>query len=385
MAAKFSAPMEWMEDVMESLSLAAITTDPSMIGQVLRELGNLVLDMPRMPSVIRRDKLYSTFSFRVVASISNTMENCAEDSGLSRMNGAYILLKKGANVSRKYNLVAVEIVLNASFFSHTEILRKIVPNGLQSSAYEVVGDVIHLNLNEEQEKYKKLIGEVIHFKTGKTVINKIREIDCMYRVYQSEILAGRSSLKTIHRENGVKFMLDLGEVYWCSRLQPERSRILGMVRKGEVICDPFCGVGPHVVPALKKGARALCNDLNPSAVKWLMKTLEINLLSCECVENMDAAEFLYKHKESRIDHLIINLPEHSIDYLRFVELFRDCWIHVFFFCKENQNPCELIKKKTNYVIMPEWLREVRKVSPSKSVFKLEVFSTNFLNSQNVLS
>jgi tRNA (guanine37-N1)-methyltransferase len=59
-------------------------------------------------------------------------------------------------------------------------------------------------------------------------------------------------------------------VYWCSRLQPERDRLLDMLKKHETLMDLFCGVGPLAVRAARKGLHVIANDLNPDCYKYLV-------------------------------------------------------------------------------------------------------------------
>lgn len=370
----------------------AVELSESQIEKALITLKPHLLKVEKLPRIINENKTYETFDFRalniqsenpILGLRSNDIAQTPDEKSQSLLNRRFLLIeyKESLRHNNEFRFVKLEITLNAKFFSHTELLQRLISEDFHLSAYEAVGDIIHLNLTEEQEKFKKLIADVLFFKTGKTVINKIGKIEDTFRFYKNEILAGGHSLVTTHKENGVKFIMDLGEVYWCSRLQSERIRILGMVRKGQVVCDPFCGVGPHIIPAIKKDAYGLCNDLNPNAIKWLKKSLEINNLTCNVVENMDAAAFLESLKGQKIDHLIFNLPEFSLEYLRYAQNFSGFWLHVFFFCKDKENFSEMINQKTGFKIDPSWVRECRKVSPSKSVMKLEVYDLDFFRLQ----
>jgi len=385
--------MDKVASYTEKRLYVAVELNVSQIEKALKVLKPHLLKIEKLPRIINESKTYETFDFRVLDIQSgnpilhlrsNGISQTADEESQSLLNRRFLLIKYNESLghSSEFRFVKLEITLNAKFFSHTELLQKLISENFHLSAYEVVGDIIHLNLTEEQEKFKKIIADVLFFKTGKTVINKIGKIEDTFRFYKNEILAGGHSLVTTHKENGVKFIMDLGEVYWCSRLQSERIRILDMVKKGQVVCDPFCGVGPHIIPAVKKGAYGLCNDLNPNAIKWLKKSLEINNLTCNVVENMDATAFLEGLKGQKIDHLIFNLPEFSLEYLRYAQNFSGFWLHVFFFCKEEENCSEMIYRKTGFKIDPSWIRECRKVSPSKSVMKLEVYDLDFFRLQH---
>lgn len=191
-----------------------------------------------------------------------------------------------------------------------------------------------------------------------------------------EVLAGDNSLQTVHVENGIKIYIDLSNVYWCSRLQNERLKIAKQIKKGEILCDPFCGSGPQVLQALKYEAKVYANDLNPSAIECLKKSLKLNKFQCEQLENIDAGDFLRSLEGKKIDHFVFNLPNFSLDYIKYIINNNFFLLHCFFFCKQDVDPVEFIREKTGLKVDGKWLREVRKVSPSKSVWKLEIDDLN---------
>ncbi|KAM0681185.1 hypothetical protein GINT2_000379 [Glugoides intestinalis] len=360
----------------ESRIFKAIILEKSIIESKIEMLQPYLLSEKKIPNIIHLNKHYENFEIDIAKLYGNFIEKDSADKYEKEF--VLALLSENTSTDLGFKVCDLVIKLNANFFSHTELISRLTGGKIQFSAYEMIGDIIHLNLTEEQHEYKQIIADVIFFKTNKTVINKTGKIEETFRFYHSEVLAGTQSLITIHIENGIRFFLDLGKVYWCSRLQTERLRILNMIEKHQVVCDPFCGVGPHVLPAIKKGASSLCNDLNPFAIECLKRSLEINKLTCDFIENMDAGDFLVKNVHKRVHHFIFNLPEYSLDYIKYTEKFHDdFWLHVFFFCKETEVCTDIIKARTGYTVKQCWLRDVRKVSPSKRVVKLEVFSKDF--------
>lgn len=96
-------------------------------------------------------------------------------------------------------------------------------------------------------------------------------------------------------EDKVKFKVDISKVYWCSKLDTERTRLINNVfKEGDVLCDMFCGVGPLAVKAaVKKKMKVLANDLNPVGVEYLKENIKLNKVG-KLVKpfNMDAREFV---------------------------------------------------------------------------------------------
>lgn len=382
--------MEQIKKFGEKHLFYGIAVSSSGIPTILERFKAHLLKKQRIPSVINLEKQYDHFSFSILPTVNtgdiNPEHNCVILLNVSdeAINDLDLTAEQDSTLSNiNFQLTQVELTLNASFYSHSELIKMFTNGEIDFSAYEIVGDIVHLNLTDEQKKYKELIGDVIHYKTGKTVINKTGKIEEVFRYYPIEVLAGEPKLTTIHKENGISFYLDLSKVYWCSRLQSERIRIYKTIKRGEVVCDPFCGAGPHVVPALKKGCEVYCNDLNQDAIECLKKTLSINKLECNSIDNIDAGAYLEKIKNKKIDHFIFNLPEYSLDYIKYTEDFASSFtLHVFFFCKSDVDVNVYIQERTGYKTLKNWLREVRKVSPSKSVYKLEVDSDSFFKFQS---
>ena len=181
-----------------------------------------------------------------------------------------------------------------------EALEKIIPEGIIiPSGFESVGHIAHLNLNEDQMKYKKEIGKIIMDKTNsiRTVLTKVGYIKNVYRTYDFEVLAGEETFETTQAEDGVKFDVDVSKVYWCSKLAQERTRVIDQFfGKDDVVCDMFCGIGPLSVRAAKaKGVKVLANDLNPECYHYLRRNIVNNKVADLVLPYcMDAREFV-KH------------------------------------------------------------------------------------------
>ncbi|RRT80240.1 hypothetical protein B296_00001279 [Ensete ventricosum] len=69
-----------------------------------------------------------------------------------------------------------------------------------------------------------------------TVVNKTDAIQNDYRTMQLEILAGNHSLVTTVVENGIRFQVDLGTVYWNSKLATERQRLIDSFTSSDIVC-----------------------------------------------------------------------------------------------------------------------------------------------------
>ena len=341
----------------------------------------------------------------------------------------------------KFSIVDEKISLNINNYSYEEIFKffieeekankrltdddstiskilKSIPNG-----FEIVGKIAHLNLHDEYLKYKYFVGQLILDKNPSilTVVNKVGKIENVYRTYEMEILAGEENYNVEHKEGNVRFKFDLRKTYWCSRLQSERDRVLKLMKKNEVLCDAFCGVGPLALRACKNGVKVYANDLNPDAYEYLNNNIKLNKLDkgnhLIKTYNMDAREFIKslinltkniidEDEENadkvfpvdlHIDHIYMNLPKDAIEFMDvFVGLFKGCkeniynkdnlpLIHVYGFAKTDNEPFECLKKriakafKMNYELFKKEcekdiknIENVRDISNKKRVYCIEI-------------
>jgi tRNA (guanine37-N1)-methyltransferase len=283
------------------------------------------------------------------------------------------------------------------------ILRSVLPSEEDGSkGYSVIGHIVHLNLREHLLPYKNLIGQVLldKLRNVRTVVNKVDAIDNTYRNFQMEVLVGDPDLVTTVRENDSEFKLDFGLVYWNSRLSTEHDRIVQMINKSDVVYDVFAGVGPFTVPAARKGARVLSNDLNPESFKWLQQNVKLNKVekkggSATCF-NKDGRAFILEDVKKDLEqllsgdkpipkvHFVMNLPAIATTFLdaldgllpaSFAEADFKVLVHVYCFARDfepEKLAQQLVEKDLGFEIGDDLieLKLVRKVSPSNHMARL---------------
>ncbi|KAF9764984.1 tRNA (guanine(37)-N1)-methyltransferase [Nosema granulosis] len=383
---------------MKIIVVDAVAVNKDQIKDVLFKFNKKLLKMNKIPSILDKGKKYN--GIEIITKTDTTH---------------FILLK-----SPEEDSIKLEIKLTYDFYTSHEILSHYLPT--PPSSFETVGNVVHMNLREEHLPYKYLIGKVIHDKTSCIVINKLGNINNTFRNFEFEVIGDNwidfdalkeqqivfheertfriayksnvvvpekypeelinslkikeitvDSLETVHFECGLRFIVDIKNCYWCSKLQGERQRLLQDLKEGEVFCDLFCGVGPMVLPALKKGCTVVCNDLNPNAVDCLKRSLKKNKLDASKVDvyNLDAKEFLEIIKERKVDHFFLNLPEHSLEHLQYLKQFKGNYkVHCYFFCNDNFDVVDFVYQTTGVKYKNNQISLVRKVSPSKNMYKL---------------
>lgn len=88
-----------------------------------------------------------------------------------------------------------------------------------------------------------------------------------------EVIAGAGDTRTVHREHGTAYALDLAEVMFSPGNQSERARMGDVVTDGERVLDMFAGIGYFTLPMARNGARVTAVERNPVAFQYLVENV----------------------------------------------------------------------------------------------------------------
>lgn len=183
-------------------------------------------------------------------------------------------------------------------------------------SFDIIGDIVILEIPEEVSEYKKVIGEAaLKFTKRKSVYCKKSKVQGITRTRQLEYLAGIDNLETIHREYNLRFKLNPSTVYYSPRLATERSRIVKQVKDDEYIIDFFAGIGSFTVSiAHVKDVIAYNIDINPEAIKYARENIKLNKLLGKVIPILGDVRDVVGDLDSA-DRIIMNLPGTSREFL----------------------------------------------------------------------
>jgi tRNA (guanine37-N1)-methyltransferase len=204
-----------------------------------------------------------------------------------------------------------------------QILESKLPPHLLASlpqALDVIGDIAIVEIPPELKPHELLIGEAI-LKTHKninTVLAKAGAISGTYRTREFTSIAGENKTRTVHREFGCQYHVDVARAYFSPRLSHEHERVASLVQDGETVVDLFAGVGPFSVLIAKRNptVKVYAIDLNPEAVELLKVNVRVNRVENRVHAMLGDARQLAATKLKGIaDRVIMNLPETAIEFV----------------------------------------------------------------------
>jgi tRNA (guanine37-N1)-methyltransferase len=187
-------------------------------------------------------------------------------------------------------------------------------------AFDIIGDILVIDIPPQLKPYQKIIGEAL-LQTQKnvvTVLCKAGDISGIFRIRDYTFIAGEYKTRTIHREFGCQFYVDVAKAYFSPRLSHEHERVATLVQNGEVVADLFAGVGPFSVLIGKRNSTVTVYavDLNPDAVELLKINVRVNRVEDRVFPFLsDAREIAQTKLKAIADRVIMNLPETAIDFV----------------------------------------------------------------------
>ncbi len=189
------------------------------------------------------------------------------------------------------------------------------------ASFDTLGDIAIIEIPKELEKKQKIIGNALLSvqKSIKTVCKKTGAHKGKYRIEPVKIIAGEKNLVATYKESGCTFKIPLGKVFFSPRLGTERLRIAREIKKGEVVGAFFAGVGPFPIVFAKNSPmeRAVAIELNPIAVKWMKKNIELNKAQnkVEAIKG-DVKKIVPRKFKGAFDRVVMPLPKGAENFLK---------------------------------------------------------------------
>ena len=180
--------------------------------------------------------------------------------------------------------------------------------------FETVGDVALLEPEEDDEAGEALVEADNGIRSALRVESAVEGRE---RTRRMSYVAGERKTRTVHREYGREFVVDLTDVYFTPRLAEERERVASEVEADETVFDMFAGVGPFAVAAAEAGADVVASDINERAVKLLRENAARNNVEDRVVAyNEDARDVAGRvAEEGGADRVYMNLPHTADEFL----------------------------------------------------------------------
>jgi tRNA (guanine37-N1)-methyltransferase len=215
-------------------------------------------------------------------------------------------------------------------------------------SFDIIGDVVILEVPVELEDEKYLIGEAaLNFTKRRTVYRKNSNIKGVIRIRELEYLVGEDVSETIHTESGSRLMMDVRKVYFSPRLATERERITNQVNDGETIIDMFTGVGPFSIAiAHKRIVEIYAIDINPDAIYYLEKNINLNKLQGTINPILGDVKNFLEDKDVMADRIIMNLPGTAYLFLESAikSLKKGGVLHYYEFSRDFDKPIKRVRK-----------------------------------------
>ncbi|PIN74394.1 hypothetical protein COV22_01135 [Candidatus Woesearchaeota archaeon CG10_big_fil_rev_8_21_14_0_10_47_5] len=217
------------------------------------------------------------------------------------------------------------------------------------SSFDIVGDIITVELDRRLYKYEKEIGNALLRLNpqARVVARKAGSHRGELRTQRVKIIAGEKRRVTVYKENNCIFKLNVEKVYFSPRLATERKRIAGLVKPGEQVLVMFSGCAPYpiVIAKSSEAGRIFGIELNRTAHKYGLENLELNSISNVSLICGDVRRVIPKLK-ARFDRIVMPLPKTASDFLpyAFRAAKKSCVIHLYDFADEVDMETQPVKE-----------------------------------------
>ncbi len=191
---------------------------------------------------------------------------------------------------------SIEVVeCNPQPKSKTPRLHDIISN---VSSYYIIGDIALVNTRNQKIDPKQIAMAILSINKNIKSVFLRNKVNGELRINDIEFIGGQYKTKTIYKENGINFVVDISKVYVNPSLANERLKIRKEISVNEKILDAFAGYGAISLNLAKdkENIYIVAGDLNIDGLLLLKDSLSINKIHNIEIVNYDARFLPFRDK-----------------------------------------------------------------------------------------
>ena len=231
------------------------------------------------------------------------------------------------------------------------VLKELLPKyGLEaavSKSFDLIGDILilrkrpgyELDLNQLRRLGEELL---TRFRYVRTIFIDVAGVKGEHRTRELVFVAGEPKTRTVYKEHGLSFHVNVVEAYVSPRLSYEHVRVARLVREGEAVVNMFAGVGPFsiFIAKLSKPSVVYSIDINPVAYELMVENIRLNNVESIVKPILgDAAEVTRNQLAGLSDRVLMPLPNMSERFYcsALASLKNEGFIHAYEFLHVDKN------------------------------------------------
>ena len=217
-------------------------------------------------------------------------------------------------------------------------LRGVLPDeelSLLVRSYDVVGDMAIIIIADALVHRERLIGEAVLANNPRIRVVARRD-GCYsgeFRTIPLKIIAGDDRKETMHKEHGVRLLVNPEEVYYSVRSASERHRVASLVTVGERVLVLFSGIGPYplVIAANSEASLVVGIEKNPEAHRYAEENLLLNRKVRNVLFFQGDVRSLLPKLDMVFERVVMPLPHGAEEFLplALTRLVPGGWLHFY--------------------------------------------------------
>ncbi len=247
-----------------------------------------------------------------IAEVLSCLETEEINYEIIESNQDLLIISTNSNydlINRAVSRLALTYNIGELLFKTLNSLQEIKKKALKNKINDIGSIAIkykNRSKNIDSQKIVKILAEIYAIDRKVDLLNPKIEIRCLIT---DNIIYVSRNINKIDRKQFEKRKVQFRPFFSPISLHPKLSRVminLSMIKKNEILLDPFCGTGGILIEAGILGIRIIGNDIDKKLVSGCEKNLKYYDLENYSLYNLDIGKI--NNKIPKIDAVVTDFP-----------------------------------------------------------------------------